>query len=42
MNNKLYILFGSIAATALMSGCVSRGNNPGRVMSPTAKLIAIR
>ena len=34
MNNKLYILFGSIAATALMSGCVSRGNNPGWEYAP--------
>ena len=34
MNNKLYILFGSIAASALMSGCVSRGNNPGMEYAP--------
>ncbi len=34
MNNKLYILFGSIAASALMSGCVSRGNNPGTEYAP--------
>ena len=34
MNNKLYILFGSIAASALMSGCVSRGNNPGWEYAP--------
>jgi mono/diheme cytochrome c family protein len=34
MNNKLYILFGSIAASALMSGCVSRGNNPGFEYAP--------
>lgn len=34
MNNKLYILFGSIAASALMSSCVSRGNNPGWEYAP--------
>ena len=34
MSNKLYILFGSIAASALMSGCVSRGNNPGMEYAP--------
>jgi len=39
MNNKLYILFGSIAASALMSGCVSRGNNPGTVAGMDEKAI---
>ena len=34
MNNKLYILFGSITASVLMSGCVSRGNNPGWEYAP--------
>ena len=34
MNNKLYILFGSIAVSALMSSCVSRGNNPGWEYAP--------
>lgn len=34
MTNKLYILLGSIAATALMSSCVSRGNNPGWEYAP--------
>jgi len=34
MNKKYSFVFGAIAATALMSSCVSRGNNPGWEYAP--------
>lgn len=34
MSNKLYIFFGTIAASAMMSSCVSRGNNVGWEYAP--------